>query len=250
MAHTSDRTLLASLGFADPDKGDRRHTLACQYLCQPEVAVRLWKRVMPSLALPAPTIPDAASVPVSEGQACSPPEILTPDGLYQIAHETAQMEQAITGRNSFLIGFWDVTLKGTALRSWGWSVDRKEHGPDVHGETPPWNVHGMPTKWSRPGPVLRSWYKHVWRDTPLHMQIEVKARPVDVAAIARQIATYRNGQGDSGTIPDVVATCYPMPRADRDTLTAKGIHHVYLGPDFVAYCKARDNEASDESDAL
>jgi hypothetical protein len=30
--HSHDRTLVASLGFADPDKRDRRHDLACQYL--------------------------------------------------------------------------------------------------------------------------------------------------------------------------------------------------------------------------
>lgn len=36
--HSSDRTLLAKLGFADPDKKDARHDAACQYLAQPEVA--------------------------------------------------------------------------------------------------------------------------------------------------------------------------------------------------------------------
>lgn len=30
--HSHDRTMLASLGFADPDKRDRLHTLACRYL--------------------------------------------------------------------------------------------------------------------------------------------------------------------------------------------------------------------------
>jgi 5-methylcytosine-specific restriction endonuclease McrA len=34
--HSSDRTLLASLGFADADKRDPRHDWACQYLAQPD----------------------------------------------------------------------------------------------------------------------------------------------------------------------------------------------------------------------
>ena len=35
MTHAHDRTLLASLGFADPDKKDQMHDLACEYLSQP-----------------------------------------------------------------------------------------------------------------------------------------------------------------------------------------------------------------------
>lgn len=39
--HAHDRTLLAKLGFADPDKNNPAHDLACQYLAQPEQAERL-----------------------------------------------------------------------------------------------------------------------------------------------------------------------------------------------------------------
>jgi hypothetical protein len=39
--HTHQQTLLARLGFADPDKADPLHDIACQYLCQPEIAARL-----------------------------------------------------------------------------------------------------------------------------------------------------------------------------------------------------------------
>lgn len=41
MTHTKDKTLLASLSFGDKDKKDRRHDLACQYLIQPEVAMKI-----------------------------------------------------------------------------------------------------------------------------------------------------------------------------------------------------------------
>lgn len=41
MTHTKDKTLLASLSFGDKDKKDRRHDLACQYLSQPEVALKI-----------------------------------------------------------------------------------------------------------------------------------------------------------------------------------------------------------------
>src|SRR4051794_16944824 len=36
--HSHDRTMVAKLGFADPDKRDDRHELACQFLVQPDVA--------------------------------------------------------------------------------------------------------------------------------------------------------------------------------------------------------------------
>src|SRR5690349_9879295 len=34
MAHSHERTLISGLGFADPDKKNRRHDYACQYLAQ------------------------------------------------------------------------------------------------------------------------------------------------------------------------------------------------------------------------
>lgn len=35
--HSHDRTLVTSLGFADPDKKDPRHDMACRYLATPDV---------------------------------------------------------------------------------------------------------------------------------------------------------------------------------------------------------------------
>lgn len=44
--HSHDRTLLAKLGFSDPDKKDERHDLACQYLGLPENRGRLTSFVL------------------------------------------------------------------------------------------------------------------------------------------------------------------------------------------------------------
>lgn len=43
MAHAHDRTLLAKLGFADPDKKDARHDLACRYTALPESGLAIAK---------------------------------------------------------------------------------------------------------------------------------------------------------------------------------------------------------------
>jgi hypothetical protein len=44
--HAHDRTLLSQLGFADPDKRDRRHDLACQYLALPANRERIVREIM------------------------------------------------------------------------------------------------------------------------------------------------------------------------------------------------------------
>ena len=42
MTHTHDKTLLASMSFADPDKRNSLHDLACQYMAASENAMRGW----------------------------------------------------------------------------------------------------------------------------------------------------------------------------------------------------------------
>lgn len=44
--HSHDRTLLSRLGFADPDKKDPRHDLACEYLATPANHLRLAQTVL------------------------------------------------------------------------------------------------------------------------------------------------------------------------------------------------------------
>jgi hypothetical protein len=49
MAHSHDRTLIASLGFADPDKHDQMHDLACEFLAEPTQAERIVRFVEPQV---------------------------------------------------------------------------------------------------------------------------------------------------------------------------------------------------------
>lgn len=50
MTHSHDRTLLASLGFADPDKREPLHDLACEYLAEPIQSERLTRLASPRAA--------------------------------------------------------------------------------------------------------------------------------------------------------------------------------------------------------
>lgn len=228
MAHTNDRTLLASLGFADPDKKDRRHTLACQYLCQPDVAVRLWHRINPMLALrrPVPPEPIVCTGHKEYGVRECPPD---PTGMWEADHISAEMESKVTTDRGFLIGFVDVALTGKCVKaSWN-QDDTKSYSPRTYSMT--------------------------FYGDRMGMCVEVKASWVDVAEIARQIETYRNNEiaafrSYSMPLAWVVATCYPMPPSDKATLSAKGIHHVWLGDGFKAYCAQRESEQVDQEDGL
>jgi hypothetical protein len=257
MAHTSDRTLLASLGFADADKKDRRHTLACQYLCEPDVGQRLWARVDPEWCRPYPPFP--VLPPEVPGRSeCEVPTELR--GEFNRLVSNAAMEVAVTKERGFLVGFWDVVIGSTTDHIFAERSDimGTRTVQRIVGRTPGQNnltpsMFGK--KWAEaakvdlvhedvevPCVVGRQWTFRPVRGRSKSLHVEVKAGLSDVADIARQIETYRTA-ADFRYI--VVATCYPMPAADKATLAAKKIHHVYLGDGFKAYCKARESEPAD-----
>jgi hypothetical protein len=126
-----------------------------------------------------------------------------------------QAEVAIRTRSGFLVGFWDVVIP-FRLRPSAWSFaevgDRTSATCDLSS---PINVA---------------------------LKIEVKAGRVDVATIARQIATYDHRGRAEPPEYFVVATCWPMPAADRATLAAKDVSHVWLASSFDEYVKSRESE--------
>lgn len=88
---TSDRTLLQTLGFADPDRAtperSHLHDMAVRYLMQPEVALALWRRFgNPDTVKWL----DAEPVPV---KVSATPEVL------------------VKARSGFVVGFADLVLR-------------------------------------------------------------------------------------------------------------------------------------------
>lgn len=271
MAHSSDRTLLASLGFADADKKDRRHTLACQYLCQPEVAMRLLGRIVPSALEPVP--PQEPIITKSNAY---------PRHLDRFSWEAefaaATIEEPIFKDRGYLVGFWDVSMSFRA-KSLGWTQGKEvmeESWKYYDHDRYAWVRHDGPfdqafddamPQQKRPlhipagdpwVPVRQRAHRSdivsgytflpsVYKES-LGLHIEVKARPVDPGDIARQVALYMSYSGSGETRAAVVATCYPMPAADKATLKDKRIHHVYLGDGFNEYCRQREADTA-ETDA-
>lgn len=148
MAHTHDRTLLASLGFQDPDRGERRHTLACQYLSDPERGAVLLKLARPEWFAEEPTTADAPTPKA--------PHLLNSTSEYNIPEQPiTHTERSIiragadygepirrlrsvqrgccelaVRRGTFLIGFWDVEYRFELDAfgvEWTWRED-----PDIY----------------------------------------------------------------------------------------------------------------------
>lgn len=71
--------------------------------------------------------------------------------------------------------------------------------------------------------------------------------------LRRLLGSVREAARRAIVTPDarhVVATCYPMAAADKATLAAKGIAHVYLGEGFATYCARREAETVAEDEGL
>jgi hypothetical protein len=261
MAHSSDRTLLASLGFQDPDRRDRTHTLACQYLCEKETAAKVGRMLWPQAHHPTPEVaPFVRTYPKpvayeSEDQRRAPVE---PRGWFEMAPVSATTEVAIHKDRGFLVGFWDVRL-GFGAKRVAWTM-----GDEIRADVEETIHYGIPRPDLPPTRIVsrttgRHWLpEKVGDDAVTVAWIEVKSRPVDVADIARQLAVYEpftHGVRGYYALSDmgraiIIATCYPMSAPDKATLAAKGIRHIFLGDGFRAYVKARENEQADNGEGL
>lgn len=186
MAHSHQNTLLSRLGFADPDRSDPKHTLACEYLCKQDVGVKV------GMAL------GYGVKPMADG----------PESLGTISFD---------GSNS-----WIVSVKGRTeipIMKGGYYVGFADVVLQIELSTAKCG--------NRTRPVL----------------IEVKARRCDPADVVKQIKLYRQYTlGEYYALYAVVATCYPVSQSTKDMFKREGIHHIYLGAGFEAYCAERRAE--------
>lgn len=103
MAHSHQQTLLSRLGFADPDHSDPKHTLACEYLCRPEVAEKIAKAVGYTTIRPE-LPPDLTLEAASEEPSCQ---------IEWASKVLARVEVPVVSegyKSKFYIGFIDVSL--------------------------------------------------------------------------------------------------------------------------------------------
>lgn len=232
--HAHDRTLLASLGFADPDKRNPLHDFACQYLALRENHERLAGMVAPL---------DAPNASVVEGSAFK----FSPEGVYQERFrfvETQSMElrkptlefpiSKGEGKYKTSVGFVDVVLphvnkivrRGVLFEvSGGARANERDHVAEI--------------------------------ERRVTVYVEVKIGRASAAEVLRQIGLYREhvpsfdddgvpgpGRGAERVLQTfrwLLATPYTIDRTDKATLEGAGIRHILLGEKFQRWAAERQS---------
>lgn len=205
--HSHERTMLAKFGFADPDRRQPLHDHACQYLTTPDAVARLIRH----LSIEGGPEPNTEKVDDEEE---------TSQVVRQIVHQSVRRECAISkGSSQFqtTIGFIDLLHRFRVEMQHCQVKRRLRNVPDGKGNR----------MWSE-------WRSHsdYTRTNDIAYGIEVKAAPVPIGDVLRQLELYRS----YSTVPYwIVATTYPLAQQDLDCLKAQRLQHIYLGANFRAY---------------
>jgi hypothetical protein len=212
--HSHDRTLLAKLGFADPDKSEPIHDLACRFLTEPEQALKLI-----GLVDPRPT--ERWNSRIGKQEPYDPSLVL----------KQRSVEQPISkgvGQYKTTIGFID------GLISYSWQhPEEDEYDKNKSGKVNP--QHYLSIDRSR-------------------ILIEVKWNRVECGNILRQIRLYQEYEGHSycrgdridilrasqGSQSWIVATGYPLTSSDVALLSEHGVTSVRLGDGFKEWVKKNE----------
>lgn len=270
MTRTADQTLLARMGFSDPDKANPEHDLACRFLCEPEVAVKVLGLVDPGF--PARSRGDFVGL---EEQQRQPPSFVA--GTVEAP--------IIKGEGQFMqyVGFVDAALTGRAIYEER-AVNRTLRHPEERLELPQFANQDERSAWFRANyrdpdkphlglrPAKEAWTEALppgpWEERleQVVVGVEVKVVASPLVEIVRQVKLYRSyaafvrwpgevrreAVGRDGVYlaarvaPWVLATCYDLSKADADLLRHEGIVHVRLGKGFEAFAeRVRASEKSD-----
>lgn len=235
--HAHDRTLIASLGFADPDKNSAVHDLGCQYLALPENHARLGRMLLEGNKLfPKYNSTRAALGFASDGRRVTVQTV----GRLAFDHPAKPvMETPIVkgeGKYRTIVGFIDVCLPYVAR----WSETATWEGADAPGV---WREDTAAQRWTRDGSTAITF--------PLC--VEVKSGAVHVGEVLRQVALYREFERDpvgymlndrtlNIPIKWVLASRCHLSEADIATLRDAGVTHVRLGPAFDKWLAERPTD--------
>lgn len=202
--HAHERTLLARLGFVDPDRRDALHDLACRYLTT-EPALR---RLVACLGIERHRTSDRFECESGVEQKC--------DTTYMVASFATNLEREISkgfGRYRTTVGFIDIALR-IEIEELFTNVTRRRVRGYGKNEFSWESVDDF---------TWRSWCEY---------GIEVKVTPTSIGDLIRQMNLYRA----YSTIGKwIVATTYPITHADVECLQNEKLRHVYLGTHFQAF---------------
>jgi hypothetical protein len=210
-----ERTLLSSLGFNDPDKGDPRHDLACRYIAQPEIAAK----VMGSFSHSPQR---RTAIQQREESEYDYSRVIT----FQRSVHEAPLSKG-EGQYKVTVGFVDVYLIGM----------RADH---CKGRARSVDAQGKPCggEWKEfDDRTASSWVTGV----------EVKIGNAGAGDIIRQVNLYREYAKFDAF---VVVTAFPLSEGGADQLRSAGIRHFVLGKGFERFCAIEDAKAPAQSPEL
>lgn len=236
--HAHDRTLIASLGFADPDKNSPMHDLGCQYLALSQNHERLGRMLMEgSRMFPNYNGPRSAyGFDTADNSKVVPVETMGRLAFDRVG--AASLETPIvkgSGQYRTIVGFLDVSLPYIAQ----WS------------ETATWSTEAPPNLANGAGSAV--WEPSRSTVVTFPVRVEVKSGAVHVGEVLRQIALYREFDepphyyrlNDRGLdIPPkwVLASRCQLSTDDLASLRSAGITHVRLGPAFEKWLAERPTD--------
>lgn len=232
--HSQDRTLIASLGFSDPDKQEQMHSLACEFLSQPIQAERLVRFVEPKAATERSK--DAVLVERNPGvwghdwETPYPSRESAMDAISQYC-EKSQLNNSALDRHTKE----QFTLHDTKLVSDGMVTSSRVEVVISKGDGKYMTTVGfldVKIEWKRET-------KYERRATGVingSLIVEVKIAPIDIADAIRQLKFYRQYVHADRW---VLATAFDIHVGQSDTLKKEGIHHIRLGAGFSNWFEER-----------
>ena len=256
----TDRTLLARLGFADKDKNNPDHDLACRFLAEKEQAFQLMKIAYPRFSTTKPVGP-TRSRPITIRHH-GPIDECGDDKGYFPTEECLDLDnpsrknplRVITGQKTYTEGtvdyreWYDVWW---AKREFPLSKGREQYKVTIGFLDGLMCAIGFLER-----TVDEKW---IYIDpTNMALAFEVKAGKETIGNILRQISLYReymDGLGVderrecpyNGRIytqpPFFVATMWPLTDVEVRELEAAKIHYVLLGPRFQEWKKQNEGTA-------
>lgn len=207
--HAHERTLLARLGFNDPDRRDPLHDIACRYFATPEVSLRIAKLFGLEFSQQMQRFKTEPGYEIK----------CTTSATIKTVHSKCEHEiHKGVGQYRTTVGFLDVFLQ----------IELEESYTNVQKRC--YYFQSSDGPWEPQGDFVESNMR--WA------AIEVKSTDVPVSDLIRQINLYRSY---SEIKRWVLATTYPLTQSQFDFLANARILHVYLGQRFQDYVKEQSN---------
>ncbi len=232
MTHSHDRTLLASLGFADRDKRDPTHDWACEFMSQPTQIERLAKMALKPLP---PTAFTNGKSTDRERWYCE-----TCFGHIRYAESLQRDQGRVAGGSDSkplcnrCAAWHSAPIEAERIITTAAGVESPlTKGEDKYKTTIGFlDVFGA---WRRDVRVEDRWAG--W-DTG-YVYVEVKIAEETVGNILRQIGLYREHQSWHDNTNWFVATMFDIDAGQAETMQRAGVKPVRLGVGFSQWLEER-----------